>query len=151
MLPSLEVRTQDGTSPQTLLTFFFNHLAWHKHLHTEKHTDKPQTNWHLPIPVPSCCESSRIIRYVPLYCFWFASVFGLAFQGLLFNSCFWLFVCLFFFCQDSLFLYLIKIWKLNFHSIFSNHLIKISSTTTKKIRSSRSKLSEYVIPNEYKH
>lgn len=77
--------------------------------------------------------SDRSTRFCSLYCVWFGSVFGFS----RFAICFWLFVCLFFFlCQDSLFLYLIKIWKLNFHSIFSNHLIKISSTTTKKIRSS---------------
>lgn len=58
---------------------------------------------------------------------------------------FHLFVFVFFecllLCRDSRFPPLIiKIWKLNFHSIFfSNHLIKISSTTTKKIRSSCSK------------
>lgn len=70
---------------------------------------------------------------------WFSSVFGLAFLRFAIQLFVFGFLCLSFFCQDSLFLYLIKIWKLNFHSIFSNHLIKISSTTTKKIRSSCSK------------
>lgn len=72
-------------------------------------------------------------------CVWFSSVFGLAFLRFAIQLFVFGFLCLSFFCQDSLFLYLIKIWKLNFHSIFSNHLIKISSTTTKKIRSSCSK------------
>lgn len=85
-----------------------------------------------PFLCPHAGKAVPVLRY----CVWFGSVFGLAF--LRFALCFWLFVCLFF-CQDSLFLYLIKIWKLNFHSIFSNRLIKISSTTTKKIRSSCSK------------
>ena len=67
-----------------------------------------------------------------LYCVWFGSVFGFSRLFIFGFLC----VVFFFLCQDSLFLYLIKIWKLNFHSIFSNHLIKISSTTTKKIRSS---------------
>lgn len=96
----------------------------------KKHIVSPQANW------PFLCPHAEKAVSAPRYCVWFGSVFG--FQVC--YSTFWLFMCcFFFFCPDSLFLYLIKIWKLNFHSIFSNHLIKISSTTTKKIRSSCSK------------
>lgn len=64
--------------------------------------------------------------------------------GFLFASWFRAFSRAFWLRRDSRFPPpIIKIWKLNFHSIsfffFSNHLIKISSTTTKKIRSSCSK------------
>lgn len=73
---------------------------------------------------------------------WFASVFGFGVSFSFWVSFhlfrFWLFECLFVPRQPGSFL-IIKIWKLNFHSIFSNHLIKISSTTTKKIRSSCNK------------
>lgn len=110
--------------------YTFNHLASHKHLHTEK--THSFTSGKLTISVPSCREGSSCSSLLCLVWFsiWFS---GLLFNFLAFYGLF------FFFCPDSLFLYLIKIWKLNFHSIFSNHLIKISSTTTKKIRSSCSK------------
>lgn len=68
---------------------------------------------------PCLCPRAEKAAPVLLYWVWFGSVFGLVFLGFCYSTlCFWLFVCLFF-CQDSLFLYLIKIWKLNFHSFFS--------------------------------
>lgn len=89
----------------------------------------------------SCREGPLLFLSV-----WLASVFGLAFflwgGGVPFRLFVFGFLECLLFRQDSRFpLLIIKIWKLNFHSIFffSNHLIKISSTTTKKIRSSCSK------------
>lgn len=133
------VKINDKTSLQTLFVFFF-FAVW------------PPVNTYVQINAqfhlrqidsePRLCPHAEKAAPVPLYCvlvcfsIWFWQFLRFAIQLFVFGF----FVCLFFFiCQDSLFLYLIKIWKLNFHSIFSNHLIKISSTTTKKIRSSCSK------------
>lgn len=136
------------TSLQTLLIVFFSAI-WPliNTLTQKKHTFSPQTNWLEPMSVPSCREGSSCSSLLSLV--WFSIWFGI-FRVLLFNSVFLAF-CVSFFCQDSLFLYLIKIWKLNFHSFFSNHLIKISSTTTKKIRSSCSKSASTLFQMSNKH
>lgn len=115
---------------RSLLTFYFSNR-----LNTEKHT---QTNWDQHISPPLCrkggiCPCPLCVFGLVQYLVWHFLIFfkvcysTLFIFGLLCSS------SVFFFCRDSPFLYLIKIWKLNFHSIFSNHLIKISSTTTKKI------------------
>lgn len=113
---------------RSLLTFYFSNR-----LNTEKHT---QTNWDQHISPPLCRKGG--ICPCPLCVFglvhlvWHFLIF-LRFAIQLFSFLAYCVRLQFFFCRDSPFLYLIKIWKLNFHSIFSNHLIKISSTTTKKI------------------
>lgn len=112
---------------------------------------KPRKNAHA-LASDELTWSSALLQRRPLLFLsvWLASVFGLAFflffwqggEGGPFHLFFFGFFECLLFHRDSRFPPLIiKIWKLNFHSIFffSNHLIKISSTTTKKIRSSCSK------------